>query len=118
LGFALSASPVGRTATAVNCGYASALCRFERSTTLPGHFADDPKGWPAQDVPLLHESVLEGLLKTQLRSALDGHFESGDRITLLATVVDGHRELDSDDLLRVSGFLAGLRASKSEPPSV
>ncbi len=64
------------------------------------------------------EGRLEGLLETQLRSARDGHFESGDRITMLAAVVDGLRELDSDDLLRVSGFLAGLQASKPELPGV
>lgn len=78
--------------------------------------------WPAKDVRAHDESLLESrlahLLKTQLRSALDGHFKPEDRITMMAAVVEGLRELDSDDLLRVSGFIAGLRASKSEPPSV
>ena len=79
-----------------------------------------PKGISIHlDMPDRAESVIESrlqsLLDTQIQSARGGHFKSEDRITMFAAVVDGLRELDSDDLLRVSGFLAGLRASRSEP---
>ncbi len=104
-------------------------------TAQMAHLPEDLKNWIEVRFPpagfdvdwgqldhQMQESVIEGrlerLLETQLRSARDGHFKSGDRITMLAAVVDGLRELDSDDLLRVSGFLAGLQASKSEPPGV
>lgn len=78
-------------------------------------FNEDAPSQKSDTSRSVDEAGLERLLETQLQNARNGRFGSGDRITKLAAVVDELQDLDSDDLLRVSGFLAGLRASKSKP---
>lgn len=73
-------------------------------------------GKPGKTPDAYETTLLDHLRDTQFRSALDGHFQSQDRISTMAAVLAGLNELDSDDLLRVNGFLAGLKAARSEAP--